>query len=122
MPSQSNYLERAVPDNSGITLTHEKAGANQEPIPVFRPPLHQHRFYEITLVLRGSCEFFFSQGRMSLIPGDLLMLPPDRPHTCHLQPGAQLCCCQFEAQIISGCPSRFFPVLLDLLPPFQYNI
>lgn len=38
MPSQSNYLERAVPDNSGITLTHEKAGANQEPIPVFRPP------------------------------------------------------------------------------------
>lgn len=50
MPSQSNYLERAVPDNSGITLTHEKAGANQEPIPVFRPPLHQHRFYEITLV------------------------------------------------------------------------
>ena len=102
MPSQSNYLERAVPDNSGITLTHEKAGANQEPIPVFRPPLHQHRFYEITLVLRGSCEFFFSQGRMSLIPGDLLMLPPDRPHTCHLQPGAQLCCCQFEAQIISG--------------------
>lgn len=93
MPSQSNYLERTVLDDSGITLTHEKAGTAQETIPVLRPALHQHHFYEITLVLRGSCEFFFNQGRMSLIPGDLLMLPPDRPHTCHLQPGAQLCCC-----------------------------
>ncbi len=38
MPSQSNYLERAVPDNSGITLTHEKAGANQETHPCVPPP------------------------------------------------------------------------------------
>lgn len=101
MPSQSNYRERTVLDASGITLAHKKAGTGQEPIPAYRPALHQHHFYEITLVLRGSCEFFSNLNRMSLIPGDLLLLPPDRPHFYHLHTGAHLYCCQFEAEIIS---------------------
>ena len=102
MTVHTSYMERTVPDASGITLEHETAAPGRGAAPASRPPLHQHHFYEITLVLRGSCEFFSAQGRMSLIPGDLLLLPPDRPHACCLQKGAQLCRCQFETQIISG--------------------
>ena len=102
MTVHTSYMERTVPDASGITLEHETAAPGRGAAPASRPPLLQHHFYEITLVLRGSCEFFSAQGRMSLIPGDLLLLPPDRPHACCLQKGAQLCRCQFEPQIISG--------------------
>ena len=95
MSAQANYIDRDAPDNSGITLLHEKMTNGSIPGPASRPPLHRHRFYELVLVLRGSCEFFSGQGRMSLIPGDLLLLPPDRPHTYYLQNGAQACRCQF---------------------------
>ena len=53
-------------------------------------------------MLRGSCEFFIGTGRLSLIPGDLLLLSPDRPHTFVLLSGAQTCRCQFDADIFSG--------------------
>ena len=102
MSAQANYIDRDAPDNSGITLLHEKMTNGSIPGPASRPPLHRHRFYELVLVLRGSCEFFSGQGRMSLIPGDLLLLPPDRPHTYYLQNGAQACRCQFEPDVFSG--------------------
>ena len=102
MSAQANYIDRDAPDNSGITLLHEKMTDGSIPGPASRPPLHRHRFYELVLVLRGSCEFFSGQGRMSLIPGDLLLLPPDQPHTYYLQNGAQACRCQFEPDVFSG--------------------
>ena len=102
MSAQANYIDRDAPDNSGITLLHEKMTDGSIPGLASRPPLHRHRFYELVLVLRGSCEFFSGQGRMSLIPGDLFLLPPDQPHTYYLQNGAQACRCQFEPDVFSG--------------------
>ena len=102
MPTQASYIDRDAPDSSGITLLREQADADSVPGPASRPPLHRHRFYELVLVLRGSCEFFSGQGRLSLIPGDLLLLSPGRPHAYYLQRGAQTCCCQFETGIFSG--------------------
>ena len=102
MPVRTHYIDRDVPDASGITLLQEQAAADHSPIPASRPPLHCHAFYELVLVLRGSAELFTGQGQFSLIPGDLLLLPPDRPHAYILLRGAQACCCRFEADSLSG--------------------
>ena len=102
MSTQASYIDRGAPDASGITLLHEEAAAGSASIPASRPPLHRHRFYELMLMLRGSAELFTGQGQFSLIPGDLLLLSPDRPHAFVLLNGAQTCRCQFEANIFSG--------------------
>lgn len=109
MPSPDGYIDRDMPDHSGVTLVREDAADLPASGPVFRPSLHRHRFYEMVLVLRGSCELFTGQGRMSLIPGDLLLVPPDRPHTDSLQKDAQVCRCQFEADIVSGALATALP-------------
>ena len=102
MPVRTHYIDRDVPDASGITLLQKQAAADHSPIPASRPPLHCHAFYELVLVLRGSAELFTGQGQFSLIPGDLLLLPPDRPHAYILLRGAQAGCCRFEADSLSG--------------------
>lgn len=109
MPLLTGYLDRDASDDSGVAVLNEDAMDCLAAGPMYRPSLHRHRFYELVLVLRGSCELFTGQGRMSLIPGDLLLVPPDRPHTYSLQKDAQVCCCQFEADIISGALATALP-------------
>lgn len=109
MALPAGYIDRDTPDDSGVTVVHEDAADLPASGPALRPSLHRHRFYELVLVLRGSCELFTGQGRMSLIPGDLLLIPPDRPHTYYLQKDAQACRCQFEADIVSGALATALP-------------
>ena len=90
------YIDRTKPDASGITLLCESE--SPEPSPTASP--HCHSFFEVTLVVRGSCKVFTSRHHILLIPGDLLLFPPDRLHACLPQKGAQICSCQFESHLI----------------------
>lgn len=98
------YEKRNIVDHSGITFEQITA-AERTPLCSSAASLHRHGFFELTLVLRGSCSYFSDHGRTPLIPGDLLLMPPHQPHACYLQRGAELCHCQFESDVLSGALS-----------------
>ena len=58
------YIDRTKPDASGITLLCESESS--EPSPAASP--HCHSFFEVTLVVRGSCKVFTSRHHILLIP------------------------------------------------------
>lgn len=97
--STAAYIERTCPDQSGITLLYD----SQQPGQPLSAALHRHRFFEAALVERGSCKVLTGRSHLLLIPGDLLLLPPERPHACLPQKDAQVCLCQFEPELV---PSR----------------
>ncbi len=100
---------RTVIDSSGITLETAEIvpGAS---IHASASPPHTHPFYELALAMRGSAIYQFRHRRIALVPGDLLLLPPELPHLCHPQNDILLYLCHFESWavpdkiLLSGSP------------------
>lgn len=84
------YHPREVLDDSGITLISADAPR------AVSDAVHQHAFYELALVLRGSCEIQLPGSRAPLIPGDLFLICPDQPHVFRPGKNTFLLYCQFE--------------------------
>lgn len=102
------YLDCPHPDDSGITLEFFNSLSD---IPYLKPnhsvPIHQHLFYEMVLILRGSCTHYYRGSHIPLIPGDLFLVPPDQPHSYQFQENISLCNCQFHRHALSSTPESF---------------
>ena len=104
----AEYLDCRQPDASRITL---EIFHGTEEIPYLERThtvsLHQHRFYEMVLILRGSCQHFYRGTSIPLIPGDLFLIPPDQPHSYRFPENIALCNCQFYRDALGPTPEQF---------------
>ena len=102
------YLDCTKPDQSRITL---EIFENINEIPYMEPAhvvnLHQHQFYEMVLILRGSCQHYYKNMSIPLIPGDLFLIPPDQPHSYRFSENISLCNCQFFLDVLESTPYQF---------------
>lgn len=102
------YLDCPHPDDSGITLEYYD---NLQSIRFLEDgktvSIHQHDFYEMALILRGSCRHFYRGTYTPLIPGDLFLIPPDQPHSYRFHDSIALCNCQFYRRILDHESERF---------------
>jgi len=46
-----------------------------------KPALHQHPHEQITYILAGRCDFILGDETIPMGPGDVILIPPDIPHT-----------------------------------------
>jgi len=102
------YLDCPHPDSSGITLEY------YDSLPKIRfledgttVKLHRHDFYEMVLILRGSCRHFYRSTYIPLMPGDLFLIPPDQPHSYRFHDSIAMCNCQFYRRILEHEPEQF---------------
>ena len=49
--------------------------------PFAKPALHQHPHEQITYILAGECDFTLGEEMVHMGPGDVILVPPDIPHT-----------------------------------------
>lgn len=102
MPIHNPQPAHAAWDGQEIALFYEDAASWEQAASASQTPPHNTPYYELRLVLRGSYVLLTERGQLSLIPGDALLLAPDRPRTCRPQPGAQSCVCRFAPSVLSG--------------------
>ncbi len=101
------YLECLNPDQSGITLEKYETLSQIRFIQGQTVQLHQHTFYEMVLILRGSCRHFYRENDIPLIPGDLFLIPPHQPHAYHFCDTIAMCNCQFCREILDNESEQF---------------
>lgn len=102
------YLDCQHPDESGITIEFF-SGLSEIPYIQHENAvsIHQHDFYEMVLILRGTCQHYYRGSRIPLIPGDLFLVPPDQPHSYQFQENISLCNCQFYRSALGSAPEHF---------------
>lgn len=102
------YFDREYPDQSGITLEfYEKLEDIRFLKPDHSVPVHQHHYYEMVLILRGTCQHHYRGSYIPLIPGDLFLVPPNQPHSYRFQENIAMCNCQFMPEVLSETPEKF---------------
>lgn len=63
-------------------------------------PVHQHAFWEIFLVARGSCTHASQVGVTVLVPGDICIIPPETEHSFSMHDEVEIYNCQcFSSQL-----------------------
>ncbi len=62
--------------------------------------MHQHRYYEILIVERGSCKHIYRNADTLLIPGDVVIVMPDELHGLSISGDVVLYNCQFLPGVI----------------------
>ena len=102
------YLDCPHPDDSGITLEYydslSKIRFLEDKTTV---RLHQHDYYEMVLILRGSCRHFYRDTYIPLMPGDLFLIPPHKPHSYWFHESIAMYNCQFYSRILEYEPEQF---------------
>ncbi len=101
------YLEWLNPDQSGITLEKYETLSQIRFIKGRTIQPHQHEFYEMVLILRGSCRHFYRENYIPLIPGDLFLIPPHQPHAYCFCDTIEMCNCQFCREILDYESEQF---------------
>lgn len=102
------YLDRIHLDNSQITLEYFKELSEIPYVDNTNAiPLHQHDFYEMVLVLCGTCSHYYRDIHIPLIPGDLFIIPPNQPHSYQFRGRISLCNCQFYKSILNASPEYY---------------
>lgn len=77
-------------------------------------PVHAHEFYEMVLILRGSCRHIYRDAVTTLLPGDLFLIAPHRSHGYRFGEDVHHCNCQF---FVDSLPSEW----LDDIRPLTYD-
>ncbi len=49
--------------------------------PFAQPALHQHPHEQLTYIIHGKCDFTLGDEVVSMEAGDVILVPPDVPHT-----------------------------------------
>ena len=102
------YLERKCPDDSGIMLEYYDRLADIRYLKSDDSvEMHQHEYYEMVLILRGSCQHHYRGSYTPLIPGDLFIVPPHQPHSYRFRENIALCNCQFSKEVLTSIPEKF---------------
>lgn len=90
------YYKRIDYDHSDITVEFSDTVNNIRYLePNNSVKLHQHDFYEILLIRRGSCQHLFRGKWIPLIPGDLVILGMNDEHSLRFHDTISLNNCQF---------------------------
>lgn len=74
---------------------YERTGQIDHILPDGTVPGHCHAFFELVLILRGSCEHVYQGASTALLPGDLFMIPPHRSHAYRFHEDVDHINCQF---------------------------
>lgn len=102
------YLDCQHPDDSGVTIEFFNSLSDIPYLEQGRSvAIHQHSFYEMVLILRGTCKHYYRGTFIPLIPGDLFLIPPNQPHSYYFQENITLCNCQFYREFLGSAPERF---------------
>lgn len=76
-------------------------------------PLHRHHFYELVMINSGLCLHTYKNTTISLIPGDMFLIPPDEDHAYKFHDGLSIFNCQFF-------PLDFPQRILDILDELNF--
>lgn len=68
--------------------------------------MHCHRFYEFTVITKGSCIHNYRGVQVPLIPGDIFMIEPNQPHGYEIQAQVSIINCQFYPEQLSNENNR----------------
>jgi len=49
--------------------------------PAARPALHSHPHEQLSYILEGKCKFVLGDEIFDLVEGDVILIPPDVPHS-----------------------------------------
>lgn len=52
-----------------------------ELMPSAKPALHQHFHEQLTYIIEGSCRFVIGDEVVDMVAGDLILIPPNTPHS-----------------------------------------
>ncbi|OGP63338.1 MAG: hypothetical protein A2170_11100 [Deltaproteobacteria bacterium RBG_13_53_10] len=52
-----------------------------ELMPSAKPALHHHPHEQLTYIIEGTCRFVIGDERVEMAPGDLILIPPNIPHS-----------------------------------------
>lgn len=90
------YFDFPLTDGSRIcVLRYERMAQVNHMLPDGTVPSHNHDFFEMVLILRGSCQHIYEDASSMLLPGDLFMIPPHRPHAYRFHEDVDHFNCQF---------------------------
>ena len=56
-------------------------------LPSSRPNLHQHPHEQLTYIVQGTCRFVLGDEALDLVAGDVIVIPPDVPHSLEVTSG-----------------------------------
>lgn len=97
------YFDFPLTDGSRICVLHyERMAEVNHLTPEGEVPSHSHGFYEMVLILRGSCEHIYQGASTMLLPGDLFLIPPHRAHAYRFYEDVDHFNCQFYADALSS--------------------
>ncbi len=75
---------------------------------------HHHNFFEIYYITSGSCNYFVDSKSYQLMPGDIVIIPPNVIHNTEYQN-------TIHSRMLLYCPSRSIPaVVRPMLPSMMY--
>lgn len=60
--------------------------------------MHCHRFYEFSMITKGSCLHNYRGIEVPLIPGDIFFVEPNQPHSYEIQAQVSIINCQFHPE------------------------
>lgn len=49
--------------------------------PAAKPALHHHPHEQLTYIIEGTCKFVIGDEVVDMVAGDLILIPPDIPHS-----------------------------------------
>ena len=97
------YFDFPLGDAARICVLHyERMSEVDHLSPEGAVPSHRHGFYEMVLILRGSCEHIYQGTSTMLLPGDLFLIPPHRAHAYRFYEDVDHFNCQFYADALAA--------------------
>ena len=95
------YFDFPLTDGSRICVLHyQRAAQINHILPDGSIPGHCHGFFELVLILRGSCEHIYQGVSTVLLPGDLFLIAPHRSHAYRFYEDVDHINCQFYADAL----------------------
>lgn len=111
MDDYKNFYQQ---DSSGISIEHWEDCLSVE--------MHQHTYYELFLICKGSCIHFFNDQKTLLIPGDCFLVPPHHSHGFDIHNQSSIFNCQFYAKNLSYDIQQTIDVLCSYNPSLPTEI
>ncbi len=85
-------------DNSGISFEHWSDNRSVG--------MHRHRYYEVMIMERGTCQHIYRNTDTLLIIGDAIIVHPGEPHGLSIEGEASVYNCQFREDAIADDTKR----------------
>lgn len=84
---KSPYIKMYADDGLGVSFEHWEDSRSVE--------MHQHEFYELFFIAKGSCTHTYKEQAALLIPGDVMLVTPHSAHGFSFGGTSSIFNCQF---------------------------